>query len=92
MTMIRKRMHLNRVIMKSDTDVEDTEEARSEKTVIARKNLKDKIIRIYDRAGGGGSQMMNSLEDCLPQPIVDTNPLVNRPETEFYFFQLFFNG
>ncbi|KAG5876546.1 hypothetical protein JTB14_010317 [Gonioctena quinquepunctata] len=69
-------------------DYEDTEEARSEKTVIARRNMKNKIMRIYDRGGGGGSQMMNSLEDCLSQPIVNANPPVNRPETEY--FQLFF--
>ncbi|KAG5886167.1 hypothetical protein JTB14_024847 [Gonioctena quinquepunctata] len=59
----------------SDTDDEDTEEARSEigEDSDTERNLKDKIMRMYDRSGGG-SQLMNSLEYCLSYSIVDTNP------------------
>ncbi|KAG5881496.1 hypothetical protein JTB14_001640 [Gonioctena quinquepunctata] len=50
MFMILKRMPLNQVIMKNlGTDDEDTEEARSEKKMRARKNLKEKIMRMWRR-------------------------------------------
>ncbi|KAG5873550.1 hypothetical protein JTB14_024535 [Gonioctena quinquepunctata] len=59
-------------VYEEHTDTDD--EVRSDKTVIAERNSKGKIMIMFDRGGGGGSQMMNSLEYCLPQSMVDTNP------------------
>ncbi|KAG5898348.1 hypothetical protein JTB14_034329 [Gonioctena quinquepunctata] len=89
MTMILKRMHLNQVIMKNIVilmmKIPRKREVRLEKTVILRRNLKDKIMRMYDRGGGDDEQFRRLLFIA----ILNTNPPVNIPETELDFFQLY---
>ncbi|KAG5863039.1 hypothetical protein JTB14_025170 [Gonioctena quinquepunctata] len=58
-----KRMHLNQVIMKNIVipmmKIQNKREVRSEKTVIAERNLECKIMRMYDQGGGAIAHTIN---------------------------------